>query len=136
MSHRRPLVALVERPVSQAIEKHRRGPGENHAEQDKPEEPEGRPAVGRDEERAEREGQGENRMRKPDQAEEAGQAGFVRLKLSGQERSPSSRSRAEARIGVPCANKRRSNGQSSNRWSDRFISFWSEQYFAGSRLNP
>ena len=74
----------------------------------------------------------ENRIR-PEEARK--RSPFVRSN-DNHRSSVSSRSRAAAKIGVPWAKSRRSNGQSSRRRSDRRMAFWSEQYFAGSRVNP
>src|SRR5712691_6352144 len=101
MPHRGARVSLIEGPISDAVEKHRRSPGEDHAKEDERQEPERWPAMRRDEKRAEREGHGEDGVRKPDQTEEARQAAFVRLGFRGHCSNASSRARAEARIGVP-----------------------------------
>ena len=76
MPKRGARVSLIERPVRDAIEKHRGGPSKDHAEEDENQESERWPAMGRDEKCAEREGQREHGMRKSDQAEEASQAAF------------------------------------------------------------
>src|SRR5678815_2690785 len=89
----------------------------------------------RDEKRTECEGQREDRVRKSDQTEEARKAAFVRSN-DNHPSSVSNCSLASAKIGVPWAKSRRSNGHSSRRRSDRRMAFWSEQYFAGSRVNP
>lgn len=71
MPHGRSRIALIERPVDQAIEEHCRGPGKDHAGYDQEANSEGRPAAGGYEERAESEGQGKNGVGEANQPQKA-----------------------------------------------------------------
>ena len=68
---------MVDRPIDEAVEKHGRRAGQNHADQHKNEDPRRRPAMSRDEERAEREREREDRVRKTDQTQEARKSIFT-----------------------------------------------------------
>ena len=67
-----PRIFLVDGPVAQAVEEHGCCPGENHAEEDKREDAQGRMTVGRHQQRAQGEREGEDGVREADQAEKTG----------------------------------------------------------------
>lgn len=69
MSRSRARIALVDLPIDEAIEEHRGGAGEDHAKQHEHDNARRWFAVGRDDERGEREGQREDRVREANEPE-------------------------------------------------------------------
>src|SRR6476620_7991103 len=121
MSLSRARIPLVDRPVHNAVKEHGRRAGKNHAGQHKTEQPGRRAALRCDQERAERERECKDCVRKTDQTQETRYSILTTFWIFHLRSAPS-RSRAAVRIGDPWANSRRSKGHSSNCRSDARIS--------------
>ena len=78
----RPRVPLIKGPINPTIEKHGRGAGANHANENEKERTQRRQSVRSDNESAEHERKSKNRMGKSDQPEEPPQAAESRLLAS------------------------------------------------------
>src|SRR4051812_30312125 len=72
-----PWVALIDLPIDQAIEEHRRGPRQHHAHDDESKDAKGRATVCGYQQRSERKGQGKDRVRETNEAEKPGYRSVV-----------------------------------------------------------
>src|SRR5262249_53517436 len=73
-------VSLIERPINQPVEKHRRRPRKYHANDDEEKSPQRRPAIGGDDERAQSKRQRKNRVRKANQPQKTTQWSSFKLR--------------------------------------------------------
>src|SRR6266446_750407 len=140
-----PRIALINLPINEAIEKHRRSAGGDHTSQDQQHDLETGPAVGGHDQGSEREGQSENGMRKANEPEKSGERAATILRdseivkhilLTHESSNDSSCSCARVIMGFPWAKKIREKSRSSSLRSDRTICFWLVQYFRGNRVKP
>src|SRR5207302_3509537 len=140
-----PWIALINLPISEAIEKHRRRAGRDHTSQDQQHDLGSGPPVGRNDQGSEREGQSENGMRKTNEPKKSGERAAAILRdgeimkhilLTHKLSNASSRSRARIMMGFPWAKKIREKSRSSSLRSDRIICFWLVQYFRGNKVKP
>src|SRR4029077_10029954 len=149
MPRSRARIALIKRPINQAVEKHCGGARAHHADKDEQQDSERRPAIRGDNQCAECERQREDGVRKPDEPKKspdrsARHAHRLSLSIlqahwaSQGSRSDNCRKRALApeRKGVPCAKSMHSTSRPNSFRNDRHISFWFRQYFRGGKVKP
>ena len=145
MPGRRSRIALIDFPIDETVEKHRRGSGGDHGCQRQQQDPEAGSSIRRHNQRCKRERQRKNRVRKPDQPKEACERAAADLShceimqhflLVHEGSNEASLSRARVTIGFPCAKKMRLKSKSRRRRNERIIRFWLVQYFWGKRSKP
>ena len=145
MPGRGPRIALIDFPIDQTVEEHRRGSGSDHACQHQQQDPEAGSSIRRHNQRRKSKRQRKNRVGKPDQPKEACERAAAILSdceivqhflLVHEGSNDASRSRARVTMGFPCAKKMRLKSKSRRRRNERIIRLWLVQYFWGKRSKP